>query len=157
MSNTVKFGMDAKLYYVAGGVAQIGQGTPPAAWAELSNIKDNTLSVESGEADVTTRANQGWKATLPTLKDANIAFDMLWNTGDAGFTALQQAWLNKQPIGILCLDGDRTVTGNQGLKADMAVLKFDRDEKLADAITVKVTLKPTFSSTAPSWVTMPES
>lgn len=56
----LKLGMAAKLYFKAGGVAAAG------AWTELGNVKDVTLSLETGEADVTTRANAGWKATIGT-------------------------------------------------------------------------------------------
>lgn len=45
-----------------------------------------TLSLETGEADVTTRANSGWRATVGTLKEASVEFEMVWDTADAGFT-----------------------------------------------------------------------
>ena len=37
---------------------------------EVKNVKDLTLNLESGEADVTTRATGGWRATAGTLKEA---------------------------------------------------------------------------------------
>jgi hypothetical protein len=40
-----------------------------------------------GEADVTTRGNAGWRATVATLKDGSIEFEMVWDTGDADFGA----------------------------------------------------------------------
>ena len=60
----IKLGMEAKLFYKVGG--QSGGG----AWTELANVRDVTLTLEAGEADVTTRANQGWRATVATLKEA---------------------------------------------------------------------------------------
>jgi hypothetical protein len=56
------------------------------AWTELTNAKDVTLNLEAGEADVTTRGNNGWRATVPTLKEASVEWEMVWNTADAGFT-----------------------------------------------------------------------
>ena len=44
-----------------------------------------TLSLEAGEADVTTRGNDGWRAIVATLKEASVEFEMVWDTGDAGF------------------------------------------------------------------------
>ena len=58
----IKLGMEAKIYYKVGG--QSGGGS----WHELTNVRDVTLSLETGEADVTTRANLGWRATVGTLK-----------------------------------------------------------------------------------------
>lgn len=34
------------------------------------------LNLEKGEADVTTRANNGWRATKGTLKEGSIEFEM---------------------------------------------------------------------------------
>ncbi len=76
---SLKLGIDAKLYYNTGTYE-----TP--TWVELTNVRDVTLSLERSEADVTTRANAGWRATAPTLKEATIEFEMQWDTEDAGFT-----------------------------------------------------------------------
>jgi hypothetical protein len=141
-----KLGSEAKLYFCAAGI-----GSTPT-WTEISNAKNVTLDLKSGEADVTTRANNGWKATLATLKEASIDFEMVWNTGDAGFTALKNAWLAKSVIGLAAMDGDITTAGNQGLVADCQVTGFTRDEPLDGPITVKVTAKPTYSANAPQWL-----
>jgi hypothetical protein len=141
-----KLGSEAKLYFCAAGIG----GTP--TWTELANVKNLTLDLKSGEADVTTRANNGWKATLATLKEAGIDFEMVWNSGDAGFTAIKDAWLAKTVIGLAAMDGDITVAGNQGLVADCQVTGFTRDEPLDGPITVKVTAKPTYSTNAPQWL-----
>ena len=70
-------GMNAKLYHgVAGG---------PAA-SELTNVRNLTLNLEAGEADVTTRANSGWRATAPTLRECAVDFEMVWDPADTGFT-----------------------------------------------------------------------
>ena len=58
---------------------------------EVKNVKDLTLNLESGEADVTTRATQGWKASIATLKEASLEFGILYDTEDADFTAFQEA------------------------------------------------------------------
>lgn len=139
-----KLGLDCKLFYNVVGIG--GGGT----WEELSNAKDVTLGVETGEADATTRGNNGWKATVATLKDASIEFEMVWNTDDAGFQAIKDAWLNKTPIGIAALDG--ALNSGEGLVADMMVMNFSRSEPLEGVATVSITLKPTFSANAPQWV-----
>ena len=54
-------GMNAKIYQ--GAAAADASTLDPATLTEMGNVKDVTLSLEAGEADITTRANNGWKAT----------------------------------------------------------------------------------------------
>lgn len=49
---------------------------------EITNVKDLTVSLEKAEADASTRANNGWHATVGTLKDASIEFTVLNQDGD---------------------------------------------------------------------------
>ena len=146
---SLKLGMAAKLYFKAGGVATAG------AWTELGNVKDVTLSLETGEADVTTRANAGWKATVATLKEGSVEWEMVWNTGDAGFTAIKTAFFTNAAIGLAIMDGDVTASGSQGLQADFSITQFSREEPLEEAIKVKIQAKVTYSATAPVWATTP--
>jgi predicted secreted protein len=139
---SIKLGMDAKLFHKVGG--QGGGGS----WTELTNVRDVTLSLEAGEADLTTRANSGWRATVATLKEASVEFEMVWDTADAGFTAIKNAYLNTDMIGLQVLDGD----AGQGLQADFMITAFSRSEPLEEGITVSVTAKVTYSATPPSWI-----
>ncbi|NJL32246.1 MAG: hypothetical protein HC898_11870 [Phycisphaerales bacterium] len=148
---SVKLGLDAKLYYC---VAGIGSGGGAPTWTELTNVKNVTLSLTKGEADVTTRANNGWKATAGTLKEGSIEFEMVWDTTDAGFTAVQSAYFGNSLIGLAVMDGGITAAGSQGLWADCMITDFSRDEPLEDAISVKVTAKPTYSANPPIWKTV---
>jgi predicted secreted protein len=134
----IKLGMNAKLYHGAAG---------SKATNVIGNVKDVTLNLETGEADVTTRGNQGWRAKVATLKDGSVEFEMVWDTADTAFTAIQQAWFNATPIAFLILDGEN----GQGLDADFVVTNFSRKEPLEEAITVSVTIKPTYSTRAPAW------
>lgn len=138
----IRLGMEATLNFKAGG--QAGGGS----WTELTNTKDVTLSLEAGEADVTTRANNGWRAIVATLKEASVEFEMVWDTGDAGFSTIKNAYLNNAIIGFQILDGD----SGEGLQADFMITSFSRTEALEEAIMVSVTAKVTYSATAPSWI-----
>lgn len=137
----IKLGMEAKVYRNTG-----TYGVP--VWVEITNVRDVTLNLESGEADVTTRANSGWRATAATLKEASVEFEMVWDTADAGFTAIKNAFFGNDPIGFQILDE----TSGQGLQADFSITNFSRNEALEEAITVSVTAKVTYSATAPSWI-----
>jgi predicted secreted protein len=134
----IKLGMNAKLYHGAAG---------SKATNVIGNVKDVTLNLETGEADVTTRGNQGWRAKVATLKEGSVEFEMVWDTADTAFTAIQQAWFNTTPIAFLILDSEN----GQGLDADFVVTNFSRKEPLEEAITVSVTIKPTYSTRAPAW------
>ena len=136
---SIKLGMEAKLYYGAAGAT---------AATELTNVKDVTLNLESGEADVTTRANAGWRATVGTLKTGSVEFEMIWDSDDLGFTAIKDAYFNNEPIALAILDE----AGGEGLDADFSITSFSRKEALEEAITVSVTAKPTYSTRAPAWV-----
>jgi len=135
----VKLGMKAVLKYGPAG---------STATTVLGNVRNVTLSLESGEADVTTRANQGWRATAATLKDGSVEFEMVWDTDDAGFAAVRSAWFSSAPIALAILDGP----SGQGLDADFVVTSFSRSEPLEEAITASVTAKPTYSTRAPAWI-----
>ena len=138
----IELGMDAVLNFKSGGVGGAG------SWVELANVKDVTLSLETGEADITTRANAGWRATVGTLKEASVEFEMVWDTADAGFTAIKDAFFNNAVIGLQVLDGP----AGEGLEADFSITNFSRSEQLEEALTVSITAKVTYDGTAPAWI-----
>jgi hypothetical protein len=133
-----RLGLEGKLYYGDAGAL---------ASNELKNAKDVTLNLESSEADVTTRGNNGWRATVAALKDASVEFELVWDTGNAGFTAIKNAYLNGAAIALAILDD----LDGEGLDADFSITSFSRGEPLEEAMTVSVTAKPTYSTRAPSW------
>jgi|GEM_PF-170965 len=139
MMSKVQLGLDAVLY----------RGTAGTTGAtEVKNVKNLTLSVETGSADITTRATDGWKAYAATLKDGSLEWDMVDISGDADIAAVRAAWLAGTALALFADDG----TG-EGLDADFVITKFDRDEQLEEAITYKVTAKPTYLTRAPAWKT----
>ena len=145
---TIKLGMEAKLYRNTGTYAA-------PTWVEMTNVKDVTLNLEAGEADVTTRGNAGWRATIAALKDGSIEFEMVWDTADADFTAIQQAFFGNTDLEFAVMDGDVASSGSQGLRATMAITNFSRSEALEEAIGVSVTAKPTYADNPPEWMTVP--
>ena len=98
MSQTFVLGMNAKIY-------QGAAGADLATVTEMSNVKDVTLTLEAGEADVTTRGNQGWRATAPTLRECTVEFEMLYKPGEAGFEAIKTAFLSNGSICLAVLTG----------------------------------------------------
>lgn len=128
MSVAFVLGMNAKAYY---GVAGSSANT------EMGNVRDLTLTLEAGEADVTTRSNSGWRATAPTLRECTVEFEMVWDPTDTGFTAIRTAFLSSGLIALKILDK----AGGQGPDGDFAITSFTRNEPLEEALTVSVTAK----------------
>jgi predicted secreted protein len=113
---------------------------------EVKNVKDLTLNLESGEADVTTRATGGWRATAGTLKEASLEFGILYDTEDADFQAFQAAYFSNTPIALFITDG-----AGSGLDADWSITAFTVEQPLEEAVSVSITAKPTASTRAPAW------
>ncbi len=134
----IVLGLDAKLL----------RGTAGSAGAtEVKNVKDLTLNLESGEADVTTRATKGWRASVATLKEASLEFGILYDTEDADFQAFQTAYFGNTPLSLFVTDG-----AGGGLDADWSITGFSIEQPLEEALSVSVTAKPTASTRAPAWV-----
>ena len=135
---SVILGLNAKLFRGASGTQ---------AKEEMKNVKDLTLNLETGEADVTTRATEGWKASVATLKDASLEFGMLYDPFDPDLDAIQDAFLSNTPLAFFITDGDGT-----GLDADFSITNFSIEQPLEEAISVSVTAKPTATTRPPTWV-----
>ncbi len=142
---SIKLGSQAKLYRNTG-----TYDTP--VWAEMPNVKDLTLNLETSTADATTRGNSGWKATMAALKDGSVDLEAVWDSDDEGFAALREAYFANGTIETAVMDGDITVAGSEGLRATMSVTNFTRNEKLEETITASVTIKPAYSAHAPVWM-----
>lgn len=144
-----QLGMNAKLYYKVGG--QGGGGS----WVELTNCRDVTLSLDMATADTTVRGNGGWRSKAGALREAKVEWEMVFDTADAGLTAISDAYLGTttaaKMIGLQCLT-DTVANSGEGLQADFNITGFERTEPLEDAVKYKVTAEVTYSSTAPSWL-----
>jgi len=148
-----KLGKDCKFYYSDSLLTGEAGGEPgDLTWNEIDNVRDLTLNLETGEADVTTRGNAGWRATATTLKDGSIEFEMVWETGDAAFDAIKDAWLNDSEIALAAMDGDIATTGSEGLVSNFVITNFSRSEPLEEGVTVSVTAKP---SSHTEWYEVP--
>ena len=144
----LKFGLNAKAYY--------NNGTYDVpAWVEMSNCQDVTLNLEKTSSNVTTRGAGGWELNAAVLKKATVDFKMMWDTEDASFTKVSDAYFNNNSIEFAFMDGDISVAGAKGLRATMDVFTFNRNEPLTEAMTVDVNVMPTYSADhAPAWYTV---
>lgn len=141
----VKLGGEMKLYFCEAGIG----GSP--VWTLLEHVKDVKLNTSKGEVDTTTRASGKWKQVIAGFKDASIEFEMPWDTANADFQAVRDAFYNDTVLGLAVMDGPIETAGSEGLWADCVILKFDRNEPLEQAATVSLSAKPTNSANPPEY------
>ncbi len=138
-----QLGMNCKAYLAAALLTGDTPGDASGAdWDEMSDVKDVTLNLTTGEADVTTRANNGWKQTLATLKDGSVDFEMIWDPDDPEFATMFEAWLASEEVALAFMDGDITENDRQGLVGNFVITNMSRAEPLEEAVTCSVTVKP---------------
>lgn len=107
---------------------------------EIKNCKDLTVNLETAEADVTTRDNNGWRATVGTLIDATIEFQMVNTVGDTAFATVLGLLKSREPCKVEISDAGGTLT------LACTVTAFNINQSLEEAVTADVTLRPTQST-----------
>ena len=135
-------GISAVLYYGAAGAR---------ATEEATNVKDLSLSLEVGTADITTRAAKGWRVKKATLKEGSVEWGMNYDTEDAFCVDVIQKFITGDAISLFVSDG-----AGEGLDADWIITNCSMEQPMEDAVTVSVTAEPTMTggtkSRAPNWV-----
>lgn len=132
-----KLGLQGEISFKEGGQAGAG------AWIVMENVRDVTLNLEKAEADMTTRAADGWRELVATLKTLSIEFEMVHDPADAAYAAMRDSFLNDEIVGIRALDSP----GGVGFSADMMAFGFTKTEPLEDGQKVSVVLKVTRGAT----------
>lgn len=138
-----RLGLNGKLYRNTGTF-----GSP--SWAEVSNVRDLTLSDSMSEADVTRRASGGWRETVVTLREASIDFDMVNVSGDTQLAAIRSAYNSRAAVEFAIMDGDIAVAGSRGIRATCQVVKFELSQELENAQMYSITIKPSPAANPPS-------
>jgi len=120
-NETAKLGKDAVLYYSITAGSTLDEMT-----SILLGVSDSKVILQTGERLVTKRANIGWEQTEASLKKCQIDFSLTLNTSDAGYIAVQSAWLNGTTLALAALSGPADVAGNVGIVGDFAIMGADR-------------------------------
>lgn len=121
-------GREGKLYY---GVAESNPTT------ELKNVRNLSMKLTASDVDVTTRDNDGWRATATGLRECSLDFEIVWKPDDPAFEAIRDAYLTNDRIALKILDK----VGGQGPWGDFTISGFDCNQDLEEAIKVSVTAK----------------
>ncbi|MDR2763131.1 MAG: phage tail protein [Planctomycetaceae bacterium] len=107
--------------------------------SEMKNVTDVTITLDAGEVDVTTRDNDGFRATIGGLKECTIEFDMLDKNDDNSFDTIQSAWYNATSVTLKALSS----ANGSGPHGDFSITGFSRSEALEEAVKYSVTAKLT--------------
>lgn len=138
-------GLEAKVYYRSAG----SFGSP--TWTEITSVKEITLNLEAGEFVGSTRGSV-WEKTARTLLRASVDITLLHKPQNAGEEAIRDAFLNGTLIDMAIMNGAIATVGNEGLRGEMTVTKFSREEPLEEGLTIAATIKPGISSNNPYWL-----
>ena len=136
-------GLDCRLYVGPAGAALNVLNAPAN---ELTIARSVELSLTSSLADVTVRKS-AWRLQRRALKEASINVELLYSPGDPVFKLLFAAYDNGTPVGVFVSDGF-----SSGLLCDVSVTEFSQPQPLEEAVLVKATLLPTFTTRYPVWI-----
>ncbi len=140
-------GRNHKLYYQSTGT----RATWPASGAapslvEINDAKDVTFNGDADTADVSTRGGGAFRQMVATLRDANVEFDFVYDSGDAALTFLRNGWKNGTVFGVAILDGGSATVGTTGIWMDGIITGFTWGQELEEAGTIECTIQNTFSA-----------
>lgn len=142
-------GLDCKSYRNTGTA-----GSP--TWNEITNVRDESLSMERAKSDISVRGGNGWRLNAATLATGTVTFKMLYDTAQDDFAAFRDAFLNKTQIDCAFADGPIATTGTQYFRAVFVATKFDIGRNLEEGVMVDVELEPTYHATVtPGFTTVP--
>lgn len=136
-----RLGYECKLYLDATPLA-VGETAVDGSWTEVTAVRDLTCNLDKDSADMTTRANAGWKATKGSLRDGSLEFDLLYDSDDTLIAAIRNAYLGNNLIALAAMDGDILVAGAEGFVANFEIMSFNVPQPLAEGVTISVTAKP---------------
>lgn len=135
-------GIDCKLYrHTAGNYAV-------PTFDEITLCKDLTAPLGFGEGDATVRGSNGWVMTEPTLITHELNFSLLRDQGHADYLALRNAAIARTAIVLAACTGTITVAGEEYIKAEYKIFKFDEGEPLDGLATIDVVAKPCYPTNA---------
>lgn len=145
----VKLGLDCKFYSIV-------TANNASSFSLIEDIRDLTVTLEKGEADVTTRANGGWRAIQGALKEGTFEFELIVNdaraNSQADFEVFRDAWLNNTNVEAAALTGLHNAVGTEGFRAYFSVLRMSQPQPLEDAVKYQFMMKPNLDAAAPQWM-----
>lgn len=143
-----KVGIDCKTYRNTATYAS-------PTWDEIVNIRETSVDLTIGEADVSSRGTGGWEAIETTLKRGALEIEMMEVAGDTDFAALRDAFFGRTTLDLAFANGAIAASGTQYFRAVVKVVGMAKSEPLEDGTSYTFRVKPAYSTNPPTWVTVP--
>jgi len=125
----------------------------------ITIVREETVNLEKALADVTDRRANGWRLQRPTLIEASIDMQVTYDTNDARFAELRDAFFADTLLALAFMEGDLTTPGVwQGFLGAFRVTSFSMPRALEDAVVADLTLIPDLwrensqNTYSPEWV-----
>lgn len=131
----------AQVLNVAAGGAS---GTP--SWAELTLVKDATVTLEKDAAENSSRATGGWKSYIDGMKDVTIEAEIDYEIADAQVEIVRAAYFGNTLVGVQAFDDN-----GEGVQGSFIVTQFTVNEPLNEAVSISVVFRANKDS-APEWI-----
>lgn len=142
-----KVGYEMKLYVNSG-----SYGSP--TWDEVTICKNLRRNKSRGEADTTTRGNNGWRRRKPTLKDFEATFELDYVPDNTEYLAIRDAFDDADVVELAFADGDIATPGTEYFRCECGIFQFELPEDLETAVMANVTARYSGDNT-PSYVIVP--
>lgn len=129
-------GMDAVL------LVDEANGTTPetvTGLTEYDEVVNVDLNLSAGEADVTTRANDGWRSFCQTLKEATIDVNAMYKGSNPELTIIRSAFLSNDLIDAAVMTGSDAP--REGLVGRWAVTEFSLGQQLEEGQELTISLR----------------
>lgn len=121
------------------------------AWVEIDLISDLAVAGAYDEGDSSARRAQV-KTQEPTLLDLGLTGRVRVDHTDAGYNNLRDAFIAKETLDVLVLNGKHTINGSLGYRFDAKVFAMGEDQALANVIFNDLSIKPCASVNDPKAV-----
>jgi hypothetical protein len=140
--------MAAGLKFGANGILAINQGTYGGpSWVNVKTVQDVTATLEYEKADASSRGQNGFGATEPTLAMVSLSFKILEDTADAAYLLLRAAAFAKTTVcDMMCCSGTIGASGETSVRSDYKIIGWKKSEPIKDVNTFDVEMERCYSA-----------
>lgn len=118
-------------------IVQVNTGTDAApVWTPVGGQRGATLNMSTDEIDVTSKDSNNWHEGLPSIRNWSLDFDALLIQGDAGLTALENAFMGQTQVQVrLATPSGSTYTGKATLTDFSYEAPYDGEATASGSLT----------------------